>query len=77
MCKTDSWWDVAVELSLEQGDGAGRQAQEGGDICVFMAGSHCQTAETNTTLQSDYTPIKIFLKKEEKHVLYIHSMIVP
>ena len=39
-----------MELSLEQWDGAGRQAQEGGDICVFMAGSHCQTAETNTTL---------------------------
>ena len=49
-CKTDSWWDLAVELSLEQWDGAGRQAQEGGDICVIMAGSHCQTAETNTTL---------------------------
>ena len=67
MCKSDSWWDVAVELSLEQWDGAGRQAQEGGDICVFMAGSHCQTAETNTTLQSNYTS-KIFLKKEEKHI---------
>ena len=67
MCKSDSWWDVAVELSLEQWDGAGRQAQEGGDICVFMAGSPCQTAETNTTLQSNYTS-KIFLKKEEKHI---------
>ena len=39
MCKTDSWWDVAMELSLEQWDGAGRQAQEGGDICVPMADS--------------------------------------
>ena len=50
MCWTDSWREAAAELSLEQWDGAGRQAQEGGGICVFMAGSHWQTAETDTTL---------------------------
>ena len=27
----------------------GRETQEGGDICIIIAGSHC-TAETNTTL---------------------------
>ena len=28
----------------------GREAQEGGDICVTTADSLCCTAETNTTL---------------------------
>lgn len=36
MCSTDSWWEVAMELRLEQWDGAGRQAQEGrGCMCVY------------------------------------------
>ena len=34
-----------------------RRRQEGGDICIHIADSHCCTAETNTTLQSNYTPI--------------------
>ena len=29
---------------------------EGGDICVRMADSWCSTAETNSTLQSNYIP---------------------
>ena len=29
---------------------AGRKIQEGGDICILMADSHCSMAETNTTL---------------------------
>ena len=41
----------------------GRQSQEGEDICIHIAGSHCCTAETNTTLSSNYTPIK---KKKRK-----------
>ena len=32
------------------GVGPGREAQEGGDICILGADSHCCTAETNTTL---------------------------
>ena len=37
--------------------GGGREVQEGGDICIHIADSlHC-TEETNTTLQSNYTPI--------------------
>ena len=32
------------------GSGEGREAQEGGDICIIMADSHCCTAETNTKL---------------------------
>ena len=30
--------------------GSGREAQEGGDICIIMADSSCCMAETNTTL---------------------------
>ena len=38
------------------GAGGGRQAQEGRDICIHIADSfHC-TAETNTTLKSNYSP---------------------
>ena len=36
----------------------GREAQERGNICVHAANSCCCTAETNTTLRSNYTPIK-------------------
>jgi len=32
---------------------------EGEDIHIHMAESHCCAAETNTILQSNYTPIKI------------------
>ena len=44
------------------GGGGRREVQDGGDICgrgdIHIADSlHC-TAETNTTLQSNYTPIK-------------------
>ena len=38
--------------------GDGKEVQEGGDVCIYMADSlHC-TAETNTTFQSNYSPIK-------------------
>ena len=30
--------------------GEEREAQEGGDLCIIMASSHCCMAETNTTL---------------------------
>ena len=46
----------------------GREVQERGDICMHTADSlHC-TAETNTTLQSNYTPIK---KKRKFSLGYI------
>ena len=32
--------------------------QKRGDICIRIADSLCCTVETNTTLESDYTPIK-------------------
>ena len=30
--------------------GGGREALEGGDICIIMADSHCCTGETSTKL---------------------------
>ena len=47
-------------VDLEGWDGAwgGREAQEGGDICIIMTDLHCCTAETNTTLESNFSPIK-------------------
>ena len=33
-----------------------REAQEGGDICILTADSHCCTIETNTTFLSNYLP---------------------
>ena len=68
LCKIASQWEPAVqhrELSsvlcddLDGQDGGDwGEVQEGGDICIHIADSlHC-TAETNTTLQSNCTPIK-------------------
>ena len=47
----------------------GRQVQEGGAICVHRTDSlHC-TAETNTTLWSNYAPIKSIMRKIEMQSL--------
>ena len=43
----------------------GREKQEGGDMGIYVyADSFCYTAETNTPLQSSYTPIKMLKNKE-------------
>ena len=49
----------------------GGGAQEGRDIYMVMADSHCCMAETNTTMQSNYPPIKINLKiiAKEQNIL--------
>lgn len=44
--------------NLERWDGEGKEAQEGGDICVIMTDSRCYMAEPNTMLQSNFQPIK-------------------
>ena len=49
------------DLRGEMGDG--KEAQEGGDICMYIANSLCCTAETNTILQRNYTPIKKNLQR--------------
>ena len=43
----------------EGGIGGGRGVQDGGDVCILRADSHCPTAETNTALLSNYSPIQI------------------
>ena len=43
-----------------------------GDICIHIADSLCCTAEINTTLYSNYTPIKI-LKNFKKRIKTIIS----
>ena len=46
------------------GDLNGKEIYKAEDICIPVADSLCCTAETNTTLSSNYTPIQInFLKK--------------
>ena len=43
----------------------GREAQKGGNRCIHTADSRCM-AETNTTLESNYIPIKKIVKKKKK-----------
>ena len=38
-------------------EGGGRRAQEKGDTCINIADTQCCTAETNMTLEGNYTPI--------------------
>ena len=47
------------------GDLHGTEIQKGRDMCICVADSRCCTAETNTKLQGNYTPIKIILKIHE------------
>ena len=45
--------------------GGGKETQEGGDVGIHIADSlHC-TTETNTTLYSNFTPIK---KKDKTYL---------
>ena len=36
-----------------------------GDICMHIADSLCYTAESNTTLYNNYTPVKMLKKKRK------------
>ena len=47
------------------GDLSGKETQKRGDICICIADSLCNTTETNTTLLSIYTPIKIKTNKKQ------------
>lgn len=42
--------------------------EEGGDVCTLMADSHGCMAETNTTLYSNYPPIKKSSWKQFKKI---------
>ena len=58
MCKIGSLWEISawcfvmtgVRVGGGYGGGGGREAQEGGDVCILTADSCCYTAETNITL---------------------------
>ena len=53
---------------LEGWDGeGGSDVQEGGDTCICITDSLYCTAETNTALESSYTPIK---KKKISHLCF-------
>ena len=54
--------------NLEGWDGTedGREAQDGGGICIPVTDSCWCMTETNTILWSNYLPIKHFFKKELK-----------
>ena len=69
ICKVDSQWSFVVRHKklnsmlcdkLEGWDGVEgrREVQEGRDVCIPMADSCWCVVETNTTLQSNYPPIK-------------------
>ena len=47
---------------LEGWDGWGKETVGEGDICPQRADSHCCTTESNTTLPSNYTPVKKEIK---------------
>ena len=53
--------------------GDGREVQEGGDMCISMVDSCCCMAETNTTLQSNYLPIKNKNKLKKIFKLLSHA----
>ena len=46
--------------------GGGREVQKEGDLCILVAEPYCSMEETNTTLQSNYPPIKNKLKNTNK-----------
>ena len=52
---------------LEGWDGAEGEGelQEGKHVCILMADSRFCVAETNTTLESNYPPVKNELKKNK------------
>ena len=49
----------------------GKEIKKRGDICIHIVDSLCHTVETNTTLQSNYTPIKIRINFKNSY-LWMH-----
>ena len=49
---------------LEGWDGGWEGDGEEGDVCIHVPRSCCCAAETNTTLQSKYSPVKKRKKKQ-------------
>ena len=54
------------ELYLELfGDLSGKEIQKRQDICIHIVDLLCYTAEANTTLKINYTPVIINLKNNQ------------
>ena len=51
----------------------GEGGSKGGDVCIHRADSLCSTAEANTPLQSNYTPIKKIMKNKCKNEEYLSN----
>ena len=51
-----------------EGDARGKRY---GNICVCITDSLCYTAETNTPLESNYTPIKMLKNKKNKNKINV------
>ena len=62
--KSSTWCSVTTLEGWDRGWG---RVQDGGDTCILMADSCCYMAETNTTLESNYLPIKNKLKKKNMY----------
>ena len=54
------------KISNKQPNLDGKEIQKRGDICICIADLFCCAAETNTTLQSNYTPKKMLKKFKKK-----------
>ena len=59
LCDHPEGWD---REGGREGDARGKRY---GDICMHIADSLCYTAETNTTLYNNYTPVKMLKKKRK------------
>ena len=79
ICKIDSQWEfvlclrklrqwLCINLEGWDGEGHGREAQKGGDICIPMADSCWGLTENNKILQSN-NPL---IKKKESGIQNIH-----
>ena len=58
LCDHLEGWD---RESGREGDARGKRY---GNICICITDSLCYKAETNTPLQSNYTPVKMLKKKK-------------
>ena len=63
---SSAWCSVTIERGGIGWREGGREVWEEGDLCIFMADSYCCMEETNTTVQSNYPPIKNKWKNTNK-----------
>ena len=57
LCSTGSSARCSV-MTWRDEMGGGQRGPSGGGMCPHIADSHCRTADTKTTLYSNYPPIK-------------------